>query len=422
MGLIRGDGSKCGIHDKYLTEEKFGEMLKGKVPEVIEAALLKAGKDERFKGDKGDPGEKGDKGDPGSDYVLTDADKAEIAGMVNASGADWLAKEGEPGYINNSPLVRYRYMHELFTAKDLTTENNFSGVELELVAGKEYFVSVNGVGEYIAPMYEAEGEYDGVYVAENYTFHSDRVTITYFPAYKELFVDLKENAERVSIVDKNKESVEIKTEYMPEGTVIIERANVGQTIIVEEIDENGVPTKWKAANFSSGGTGEKGDPGEKGDKGDPGSDYVLTEADKAEIAGMVNVSSGSGGAAGLEILPETECVAVGGEAAITSDIVGVYDGEKYVVKYNGAAYECTAFDLTFHGITGVAMGNLAVIGETDTGEPFGLVVLSADLVQAMGASVLVIPLDGSESIALGIDARSIGVISKLFDEKIAALM
>ena len=39
------------------------------------------------KGDKGDPGEpgaKGDKGDPGDDYVLTDADKSEIADVVIA--------------------------------------------------------------------------------------------------------------------------------------------------------------------------------------------------------------------------------------------------------------------------------------------------------------------------------------------------
>ena len=40
------------------------------------------------KGDKGDTGAtgpKGDKGDPGEDYVLTDADKQEIAGMVGAA-------------------------------------------------------------------------------------------------------------------------------------------------------------------------------------------------------------------------------------------------------------------------------------------------------------------------------------------------
>jgi hypothetical protein len=36
-----------------------------------------------------------------------------------------------------------------------------------------------------------------------------------------------------------------------------------------------------------GDQGQKGDTGEKGDKGDPGDDYVLTAADKAEIAALV---------------------------------------------------------------------------------------------------------------------------------------
>ena len=42
-----------------------------------------------------------------------------------------------------------------------------------------------------------------------------------------------------------------------------------------------------------GDTGPKGDPGiqgEQGPKGDPGETYTLTEEDKAEIAGMVEVT------------------------------------------------------------------------------------------------------------------------------------
>lgn len=38
---------------------------------------------------------------------------------------------------------------------------------------------------------------------------------------------------------------------------------------------------------AKGDQGQKGDTGEKGDKGDPGDDYVLTAADKAEIAALV---------------------------------------------------------------------------------------------------------------------------------------
>lgn len=42
--------------------------------------------------------------------------------------------------------------------------------------------------------------------------------------------------------------------------------------------------------------GPKGDPGEKGANGEPGADYILTEADKQEIASMVEVTGGGGGA------------------------------------------------------------------------------------------------------------------------------
>ena len=38
----------------------------------------------------------------------------------------------------------------------------------------------------------------------------------------------------------------------------------------------------------------------KGDPGEPGKDYVLTEADKEEIAGMVNAPGGGGSSVGLD--------------------------------------------------------------------------------------------------------------------------
>lgn len=52
--------------------------------------------------------------------------------------------------------------------------------------------------------------------------------------------------------------------------------------------KSGMPTV--ASVNIKGPQGEKGASGAKGDKGDPGDDYVLTAADKAEIAGMVGGS------------------------------------------------------------------------------------------------------------------------------------
>lgn len=76
----------------------------------------------------------------------------------------------------------------------------------------------------------------------------------------------------------------------------------------EEVDLNGYYTKTEVDNKieqieltpgPAGPQGEKGDKGdtgaqgiqgEKGEQGEPGADYVLTDEDKAEIAGMVEVS------------------------------------------------------------------------------------------------------------------------------------
>ena len=58
------------------------------------------------------------------------------------------------------------------------------------------------------------------------------------------------------------------------------------------VTENEVKIRLKD---STGPKGDKGDKGEKGDPGERGLDYVLTEADKAEIAEIVAQKVPSGG-------------------------------------------------------------------------------------------------------------------------------
>lgn len=98
---------------KYLEKNPIDGINEEELNKAVEAALEEAKESGAFKGDPGEPGpagadgkdgaqgpkgDKGDKGDPGdpgpagadgkdgSDYVLTDADKQEIAGMVNVPG------------------------------------------------------------------------------------------------------------------------------------------------------------------------------------------------------------------------------------------------------------------------------------------------------------------------------------------------
>lgn len=83
------------------------------------------------------------------------------------------------------------------------------------------------------------------------------------------------------------------------SVVYCSTAKVGQVLRVVEVDENGKPTKWEAVDMPSGGSGEnviaphigengnwylgETDTGVKA-QGENGDDYVLTDADKQEIA------------------------------------------------------------------------------------------------------------------------------------------
>lgn len=84
---LGGSGGEVNLSNYY---------TKSEVDAAIEEIELTPGP-QGEKGDKGDPGEQGIQGEPGadgqpgkdgSDYVLTEADKQEIAAMVEVSGGD----------------------------------------------------------------------------------------------------------------------------------------------------------------------------------------------------------------------------------------------------------------------------------------------------------------------------------------------
>jgi hypothetical protein len=83
----------------------------------------------------------------------------------------------------------------------------------------------------------------------------------------------------------------------------------------------------------TGPRGEKGDTGiqgPKGDKGDPGDDYILTAADKAEIAGMIDVPSEIDDTAGTGDIDKTWSA-----SKITSELENA--GSVKDVKVNGTS-------------------------------------------------------------------------------------
>ena len=84
-------------------------------------------------------------------------------------------------------------------------------------------------------------------------------------------------------------------------------------------------------------------PGEKGDPGEPGKDYVLTEADKQEIAGMVEVSGGEGGTGAPE-------VHIGADAPTGNEVLWIDTDEEDVVATKDYVQEAINTALSAIGI------------------------------------------------------------------------
>lgn len=127
--------------------------------------------------------------------------------------------------------------------------------------------------------------------------------------------------------EDEKVNVWIDTDEEPEASGVDVTAEVGQTIVVEEVDANGKPTKWKAMDFQ------------------PRTHWV-------EPVELVNGTAVLNADAGVLILPTN---------------IQFTAGQTYHVTYNGTEYTCTA---VFHEMVGYAIGNLAMAGLPDTGEPF----------------------------------------------------
>lgn len=116
----------------------------------------------------------------------------------------------------------------------------------------------------------------------------------------------------------------------------IPTASVGQTIVVEEVDANGKPTKWKAADYQ-----EK-----------------ICESTYEEIVPLT------------EFTPTYNSQISAPQAGLNDFEMEV--GCKYKVVYDGVEYICEAFSAVVGTIAFTAVGNKMLIGGENTGEPFGV--------------------------------------------------
>ena len=155
-----------------------------------------------------------------------------------------------------------------------------------------------------------------------------------------------------------------KTVEIPEGTdgyspsASVTQTDDGAKITIT--DKTGT-TEVEVKNGKDGTKGDKGETGGTGPQGPAGADYVLTDADKTEIAKEV-IAGGVEATLGPVPLPPPATAAVGQIIKVkTVDESGKVTGTEAVDMPQGGGADISI------GVTGAAVGQLVKISEVDAG-------------------------------------------------------
>ena len=149
----------------------------------------------------------------------------------------------KPDYIKNKP-----FYEEILFDKDVVfsggSESAYNFGEQLFANGTKYNVQINDVSFVIEcggryKLYLDEYVYESI--GENFYLENDSMTITY-PRRTDFHV-------RISVFRT------LDEKFIPDNIPKVSTASVGQVLEVEEVDENGKPTKWKVSDKSSGGLG-----------------------------------------------------------------------------------------------------------------------------------------------------------------------
>lgn len=115
----------------------------------------------------------------------------------------------------------------------------------------------------------------------------------------------------------------------------------------------------------------------------------------------------------VEILPGTNFVFEDGQILLDTSL-GLMSDAHYEVYWDGVKYECEVRSLSEDGVTiGFGLGNIgAATGGTPTEEPFFIMDVLPEMVDAAGVNGMILALDGSESSVISIVVKKITKISK----------
>ena len=109
------------------------------------------------------------------------------------------------------------------------------------------------------------------------------------------------------------------------------------------------------------------------------------------------------------LLPTTTAEVIPDEGmAPFVDVADLVIGNAYTVNYNGVEYPCVAQPYEEDGmVLGCVLGNFdAMTGAGDTGEPFVLICVFSEMVEALGIGMICFPLDGAEIVTVAICSGS----------------
>lgn len=148
--------------------------------------------------------------------------------------------------------------------------------------------------------------------------------------------------------------------------------------------------------------------------------YSYTETDTLELG------EGGGSASrykqpdwgveqGAEVFAESVIALEDGQAMIEAFTKTPSVGGVYEVNWNGTTHTCTVFEVN-NGVPMMVLGNGIAIGGEDTGEPFTILAVSEDMIEAAGMAGMIMALDDSESVTLSITGESIHTIPEKFLE------
>lgn len=169
-------------------------------------------------------------------------------------------------------------------------------------------------------------------------------------------------AEQASIDAQSAKNSATRADQVLDAALSVQTATVGQFLIVEEVNENGKPIRWK------------------------GVDRTHWTEDRGKV----------------EILPECQPTYIPNDGMFSlefaSSLSNLVVGETYIVNWNGTEYSCVGQDMSAMTPGAVLLGEGSNFGFPSTGEPF----MIAGVKENGAYGLIAVPLDGTTELTLSI--------------------